>query len=96
MASLKGWQKIALVVFGILFLMFLTNALLNDGWEYWIYPAVAAFAIGVTLYDAPGRQDLKREAEAERARADEEELRRSRALERKKRKRRGRGGDTTS
>lgn len=53
MASLKGWQKIALVVFGILFLMFLTNALLNDGWEYWIYPAVAAFAIGVTLYDAP-------------------------------------------
>lgn len=91
MRSLKQWQRVAIAVFGVLFLMFLTTAIQGDDWVYWVYPAVALVGIGITLWDAPGRKQKREQEAAERARADEEEMQRAKRLERRERKRREKG-----
>lgn len=88
MRSLKDWQKVAIVIFGIAFLVFLTTAIQGDHWVFWVYPGVAVVGIVIALWDGPGRKELKEREAAERARADEEEMQRAQKLARKERKRR--------
>ncbi len=88
MKTLKVWQLAALAIFGVLFLMFLTTAIMGDDWILWLYPVVALVGIGITLWDGPGRKERKQIEAAERARADAEEMERAKRLARKQRKRR--------
>lgn len=91
MSSLKTWQKVALAIFGVLFLMFLTTAVMGDDWVLWIYPAVALVGMAITFWDGPGRKELKEQEASERARADAEEMERAKRLARKQRRRGDKG-----
>lgn len=92
MSSLKGWQKVALAIFGVFFLIFLTTAIQGDNWVLWVYPGVAIIGMLITLWDAPGRKEKREIEAAERARADEEEMERAKRLERRERKRKKKDG----
>ena len=88
MKTLKVWQLAALVIFGILFVMFLTTALLGDDWILWLYPVAALVGVAITLWDGPGRKERKQLEATERAQADAEEMERAKRLASKERKRR--------
>lgn len=92
MKHLKGWQQVAMIIFGAGFLMFTVTALRGNDWILWLYPAVALVGIGITLWDGPGRKAQKEEQAAERARADKEEMKRAQRMARKQR-RRGKEGN---